>query len=113
NEAIGFGLEVETIKAQFPAMYEWQNLQAGHYALGIEPSTNHVFGKPFARERAELIWLEHGVARHYDTVLRILPDAAAVKPCTSRIAAVARQPEEDYPAPSGHFPPIFRDPNHA
>ncbi len=113
NEAIGFGFEVETIKAQFPAMYEWQNLHCGHYALGIEPSTNHVFGKPFARERDELIWLEHGEARRYDTVLRVLPDANAVKACTSRIENVVRQPSDDYPEPSGQFPKIVRVPDNA
>ena len=47
-------------------MFQWQNYQAGHYAMGIEPSTNHVLGKPFAQERGELIWLEHGEERSYD-----------------------------------------------
>ena len=106
NENIGFGFEVEVLKEQFPAMYEWQNLQAGHYALGIEPSSNHVFGKPFAKERGELIWLEHGDERCYDSVFRILPDSAAVADAVSRIEAVSAQPAEDYPAPSGVFPPI-------
>ncbi|MDV6330388.1 aldose 1-epimerase family protein [Asticcacaulis sp. 201] len=106
NEAIGFGFEVEVLKSQFPAMYEWQNLQAGHYALGIEPSSNHVFGKPFAKARDELIWLEHGDERRYGSVFRILPDDRAVADAVARIEAVAVQPAEDYPAQSGHFPPI-------
>ena len=106
NEALGFGFEVETLKSQFPAMYEWQNLHAGHYALGIEPSTNHVLGKEFARERGELIWLEHGDERRYDSVFRILPDSEAVADAVKRIEGVARQPDEDYPRPSGNFAPI-------
>ncbi|KHL26664.1 hypothetical protein PK98_02225 [Croceibacterium mercuriale] len=106
NEALGFGFEVETLKSQFPAMYEWQNFHAGHYALGIEPSTNHVLGKDFARERGELIWLEHGEERQYDTVLRILPGSAAVADAVARIEAVQRQPDEDYPQPTGNFPEI-------
>ncbi len=106
NEAIGFGFEVETRKDQFPAMYEWQNLHAGHYAVGIEPSTNHVLGKEFARERGELIWLEHGDERRYDSVFRILPDAAAVADAVKRIEGVARQPDDEYPTPSGIYPPI-------
>ncbi|ESQ88343.1 hypothetical protein ABAC460_16925 [Asticcacaulis sp. AC460] len=109
NDAIGFGFAVETLKSQFPAMYEWQNLQAGHYALGIEPSTNHVYGKQFARERDELIWLEHGQERRYDTTLRILPDADAVRTYCSRIADVTPAPEADYPVPSGLFPKIVRE----
>jgi len=106
NEALGFGFEVETLKSQFPAMYEWQNLHAGHYALGIEPSTNHVQGKDFARDRGELIQLEHGEERRYDSVFRILPDAAAVADAVRRIEGVQRQPENEYPDPSGVYPLI-------
>ena len=106
NEAAGFGFEVETGKDQFPAMYEWQNLHAGHYAVGIEPSTNHVFGKDFARDRNELIWLENDEERRYDSVFRILPDVQSVANAVRRIEGVARQPDDEYPAPSGNFPPI-------
>lgn len=106
NDRIGFGFEVETLKSQFPCMYEWQNLHAGHYAVGIEPSTNHVLGKDFARERGELIWLEHGDERRYDTVLRVLPNAGAVADAVVRIERVALQPDDEYPLPSGHFPAI-------
>ncbi|MND76584.1 hypothetical protein D3C80_682320 [compost metagenome] len=106
NEGLGFGFEVETLKSQFPAMYEWQNLHAGHYALGIEPSTNHVQGKDFARDRGELIQLEHGEERRYDSVFRILPDAAAVADAVRRIEGVQPQPQDEYPEPSGVYPPI-------
>jgi len=106
NEALGFGFEVETLKSQFPAMYEWQNLHAGHYALGIEPSTNHVQGKDFARDRGELIQLEHGEERRYDSVFRILPNAAAVADAVRRIEGVQPQPQDEYPEPSGVYPPI-------
>src|SRR5690606_35527980 len=72
NDRIGLGLEVVTSKEQFPCLYEWQNLQAGQYALGIEPSTNHVLGNLAARERGEMIWLQHGDERNYDIVFRVL-----------------------------------------
>lgn len=103
NDAIGLGFEVVTRKEQFPCQYQWQNLQAGQYAMGIEPSTNHVLGKPFARERGELIWLEHGDERRYDTVLRILDGSDAIAACESRIRAISGQPGEDYPEPSGDY----------
>ena len=106
NEALGFGFEVETLRSQFPAMYEWQNLHAGHYALGIEPSTNHVQGKDFARDRGELIQLEHGEERRYDSIFRILPDAVAVADAVRRIEGVQQQPEDEYPEPSGVYPSI-------
>ena len=68
----GLGFLVESRKAEFPAQYEWQNFQEGQYAIGIEPSTNHVFGKPFAKERGELIWLEHGDEKRYTTRFAVL-----------------------------------------
>jgi hypothetical protein len=97
----GLGFLVETSKAEFPAQYEWQNFQEGQYALGIEPSTNHVLGKPFAKERGELIWLEHGEERSYTTRFAVLDGAEAIAACERHIRAIAAQPDEEYPAPSG------------
>jgi Domain of unknown function (DUF4432) len=101
NDALGLGFEVVTRKDQFPCMFEWQNFQAGLYALGIEPSTNHVLGHKAARERGEMIWLEHGDERRYDTVLRVLAGPTEIAAAEARIAAIAKQPAEDYPGPSG------------
>jgi hypothetical protein len=106
NDRLGIGFEVVTRKDQFPCMYEWQNLQAGQYAVGIEPSTNHVLGHGAARERGELIWLEHGEERRYDSTFRILPDTAAIAACEKRIAGLAKQPSEEFPEPSGNHLPI-------
>ncbi|HLH50210.1 MAG TPA: aldose 1-epimerase family protein [Roseiarcus sp.] len=101
NDRIALGFEVETRKEQFPCMFEWENLQAGQYALGIEPATNHVLGHKAARERGELIWLEHGEERRYDTTFRVLVGKPEIEAAEKRIAALARQPDEDFPAPSG------------
>ncbi|WP_127144371.1 aldose 1-epimerase family protein [Pelagibacterium montanilacus] len=106
NDRIGLGFEVVTRKDQFPCLYEWQNYQAGQYALGIEPATHHVLGNLAARERGEMIWLAHGEERRYDTVMRILPDTAAIADAEARIRAVSGQPDEDYPEPSGNHRPL-------
>lgn len=106
NDRVGLGFEVTTRKDQFPCMYEWQNLQAGQYALGIEPSTNHVEGQGAARDRGELIWLEHGDERNYETRFHVLEDSAQIADTEQRIRAIAEQPTDDYPLPSSHFPPI-------
>ncbi|WDR00581.1 aldose 1-epimerase family protein [Devosia sp. J2-20] len=103
NDRIGLGFEVTTRKEQFPCQFEWQNLQAGQYALGIEPSTHHVLGNLAARERGEMIWLEHGDERRYDTIFRVLDGAQAIAASEARIAAIARQPDSDYPMPSGFY----------
>jgi hypothetical protein len=106
NDELGIGFEVETRKDQFPCMFEWQNFQAGQYAFGIEPSSNHVLGHQAARERGELIWLEHGEERAYDTLFRVLTSSGGIAAAEKRITALARQPEEDYPEPSGNHLPI-------
>lgn len=102
NDRLGLGLEVTTRKDQFPCQYEWQNLQAGQYALGIEPSTNHVLGNLAARERGEMIWLMHGEERRYDAVFRVLDGATEIERAEQRIRSIANQPVEDYPAPSNN-----------
>jgi hypothetical protein len=97
----GLGFLVDSAKAEFPAQFEWQNLQEGQYAVGIEPSTNHVMGKPFAKERGELIWLEHGDEKHYTTRFAVLDGADEIADCERRIRAIAVQPDDEYPAPAG------------
>lgn len=106
NDRLGIGFEVTTRKDQFPCMYEWQNLQSGQYALGIEPSTNHVLGNLAARERGEMTWLEHAEERRYDTTFRVLDGGDEIAAAERRIGSLARQPGEDFPAPSGDFRPI-------
>ena len=106
NDRLGIGLMVVTRKDQFPCQYEWQNFQAGQYALGIEPSTNHVLGQGAARERGELIWLQHNDERLYDTTFSVLPDARAIAEAEKRISAICDQPQSDYPVLSGNHLPI-------
>ncbi len=104
NDALQIGFEVTTRKEQFPCTFEWQNLQAGQYVVGLEPSTNHVQGRAYAKQHEQLIWLEHGDERRYDTRLRILAGASEIAQAESRIRTVCVQPQEDYPSPTGHFP---------
>ncbi len=104
NDRLAIGLEVVTRQDQFPCMFEWQNLQCGQYAFAIEPSTHNVTGNLKARERGEMIWLDHAGERRYDTLFRVLPDIKAIKASEQRIGAIAVQPEEDFPAPSNKFP---------
>lgn len=103
NDRIGLGFEVRTRKDQLPCFYQWQNCQAGLYAMGLEPSTHHVLGDQSARERGEMIWLKHGESRSYDAVFSVLDGAEAIGATEARIALVARQPEDGFPKPSGRF----------
>ena len=106
NDRLALGFEVATRKDQLPCLYQWQNFQAGHYALGFEPSTHHVLGNLAARERGEMIYLDHGDERRYEATFRIHDGAQPLERLEQRIAAGAAQPAEDYPRPSGRFAPL-------
>ena len=106
NDELAIGFELVTRRDQFPCMFQWENLQAGQYALGLEPSTNHVLGHGYARDKGELIRLGHGEERRYDSVFRILVDAEAIADAEARIRAIGPQPDEDYPEPSNTYKPI-------
>lgn len=106
NDRLSLGFELNVAKSEFPCMYEWQNFQSGHYALGLEPATHHVKGAAFARERGEEITLMHGESRTYHSELRLLSGADRLADCRSRIRAVAAQPDDDYPNPSGNHVPL-------
>ena len=97
NDTIGLGLMVETAKTELPCHYQWQSFHAGQYAMGIEPSTNHILGKQFAKERDELIWLEHDEHRGYTVRFSVLDGGAAIAAAEQRIAAIAEQTDDDYP----------------
>jgi hypothetical protein len=98
----GLGLLLEVNKSEFPCHIEWQNFQEGQYTVGIEPSTNHVLGKRFAKERNELIWLEHGETREYTTRLSVL-EGPSIQAVEERIRAIVEQPPEEYPPLSGEW----------
>lgn len=99
----GLGLMVEFDKAEFPFMFQWQNYQEGLYAMAIEPSTNHVYGKPFARERGDLRWLEHGDEYAYTTRFTVLEDGDQIKSAEQRIEKICDQSRDDYPAITGNW----------
>jgi hypothetical protein len=103
NDRIRLGFEVVTKKEQLPCLYQWQHFQPGNYVMGIEPSSHHVLGDNAARERGEMIWLEHDEARSDDVVFRVLDGEENIALAEKRIRAIAIQPEEDFPKPSGRF----------
>ena len=106
NDQLSLGLQVTTRKDQLPCLYQWQHFQAGAYALGIEPSTHHVLGNQAARDRGEMIWLRAGEGRRYDARFTVLDGAQALAEAETRIRAIAAQPDDPYPRPSGQFRPL-------
>lgn len=80
-----FGVEVAWDAKAMPHFFEWQNLRAGQYGVGLEPSTHHVAGNQAARDDGSMIWLEHGDVRRYRTEVTVLGDRAAVADAKSRL----------------------------
>lgn len=103
NDRLALGFAVTSKKSQLPCLYQWQDFQAGEYTLGIEPSTHHVKGNLFARDRGEMIWLQHAEQRGYDIQLAVLDGQQALTETEKRIRSVAAQPSDPYPPPTGHF----------
>jgi len=103
NNNQGLGLLIEFNKNEFPYVFEWQNLQEGSYALAIEPSSNHVLGKPFARERDELRWIEHGESYEYTTRFQVLSDNDEISTAKYRINNICQQTEDEFPVISGNW----------
>lgn len=106
NDRIGLGIEVTTKKEQFPCAYQWQYYQYGAYVMGIEPSTHHVLGNQAARDRGEMIWLGPQDCRAYQTRFKVLDGTEQIAQSGAAIRAIAAQPDNDLPTPSGQFPPL-------
>jgi hypothetical protein len=101
NDVLGHGVLLETRQAELPVALQWQCFQAGLYAMGIEPASNHPQGNAFARERGELTILQHGEHRDYTLRFTVLAGAEALRGAEARIRAVGGQPDDDYPEPTG------------
>jgi hypothetical protein len=101
NDALGFGVLLETRRTELPCHLQWQCFQAGLYTMGIEPGSNHAGGNGFARGRGELIELSHGEERTYRLSFTVLPDRAALDRAEQRVRAAGPQPGADYPEPTG------------
>jgi hypothetical protein len=103
NNGQGFGLLIEFDKTEFPFLFQWQHYENGGYTMGIEPSTNHVLGKPFARERDELCWLDHGESKSYSTTFRILQNQGEIDSVEHRIRGICTQAGDEYPTITGNW----------
>ena len=99
----GIGLMVEYDIKQFPCLLQWQSFQKGACVFGIEPSTNHVLGKPFARKNNQLHWLEHGEERTYVTRFKVLDGISEIGNFDAHVDAITQQMTNEYVQPSGNW----------
>jgi hypothetical protein len=87
------GVEVSWDASAQPFFFEWQNLRAGQYGVGLEPSSHHVSGDQAARDDGSMTWLRHGECKEYDLSIKILADADDVSGSLAAIRAVGGQPQ--------------------
>ncbi|WP_210718007.1 aldose 1-epimerase family protein [Amycolatopsis acididurans] len=78
NDKLELAVSVSWDAEAFPCFFQWLNLRAGNYAVGLEPSTHHVAGDLAAREDGSMIRLAGGESRTYRTTFRVHRGAAAV-----------------------------------
>jgi hypothetical protein len=101
----GFGVRLDFDRTALPCLTQWQCLQSGLYVLGIEPTTNHLGGRPLAEARGELIMLGHGEVRDYRTRLAVLDGAAAIAMLRGEIERL-QPPPPDFAPPTGELQPL-------
>jgi hypothetical protein len=75
--------------SQLPYHTVWRMMGEGTYALAMEPSTNRDAGRPDARERGELQWLEPGEERRYELEIGALPGMGAISGFEARVSRLA------------------------
>ena len=89
NDALGWAVEMTWDTSTFPAFFQWMHLREGAYAMGMEPSSNHVDGRLAAEQDGSLVWLDHGESRTYRTRWTMHTGAEAIASaesrCTSRL----------------------------
>jgi hypothetical protein len=78
NDELAWAVEMTWNATAFPAFFQWLHLREGAYALGMEPSTNHVEGRLAAEADGSLSWLDHGETRTYATRWTVHDGADAV-----------------------------------
>ncbi|WP_329237001.1 aldose 1-epimerase family protein [Actinoallomurus sp. NBC_01490] len=86
NDRLGLAVSVEWRAAEFPCFFQWLNLRAGDYAVGVEPSTHHVAGDAAARDDGSMIWLEPGETRTYRTSFRVHQGAEEIAALQARLS---------------------------
>lgn len=85
NPRLALGIYVIYNKQQFPNYLEWRMMGEGQYAVGIEPCTN-TFGRKIAEKLGQLITLQPGDRRTYDTEVGVLDGAVAIAAFRERVA---------------------------
>jgi len=81
----GLGVAIRYTQGSFPLLWQWRNLLAGEYVMGLEPSTGRGGGRRATREAGELRILAPGEMAAFRTEIAALRDHAAIDETARRI----------------------------
>ncbi len=81
----GIGVAIRYTQGSFPLLWQWRNLLAGEYVMGLEPSTGRGGGRHATREAGELRILAPGETAIFSTTIAALRDHAAIDEAARRI----------------------------
>lgn len=84
----GFGLAVRYDASTLPVFNEWKMMGEGMYVVGMEPATNDVRGRAFARADGTLIELAPGESRSYRVELHALTSEDDIAALEAEVAAL-------------------------
>lgn len=83
NEKLGIAVVVKYNAEQCPIMCEWKSMQAGDYALGLEPTTSGTKGRASIRENGNLRELEGQACCAFDFEFLFLDDVDEITKMSS------------------------------
>jgi len=79
NPKLGMAAIVRYDAEVLPLLCQWKCMQAGNYALGLEPTTAGVLGRAAARAAGELPMLDGGATREFNFSIEFTEDAEAIE----------------------------------
>ena len=97
GKALSDALRSRVLKASSEGLSARQ--AAARFGVGISSAIRWISRAKIG----EMIWLQAGEARDYITQFEVLDGATEIEVAENRIVSIARQPEADYPVPSGKF----------
>ncbi len=81
----GIGVGIRYTRSSFPLLWQWRNLLAGEYVMGLEPANGYEAGRHATREAGRLRVLAPGETETFRTEITALCDGAAINEMERRI----------------------------
>ncbi len=85
----GIGVAIAYTGRAFPLLWQWRNLLAGEYVMGLEPTNVHAGGRHATREAGALRILAPGEAEIFRTEITALRDLVAIGATEGHIRGAA------------------------